>query len=490
MVKYRDMRRVSVFLVFFFLCQFCSLSPISRDSNPAYITNNYYPAFGFSISEKSKKLTELPLNNWSLEGRYYKPSRLGYATLHSSTFSQHDINYRLIKAKRKSAFISYGGGVGAGYDYHNKKAQFEFEPGVIYRYTGNWHFGLYDRLTVGLDKSNNLHIENKLCGQGKLQFNQSHLLLLEMNSTPEVELIYSHTEGKISIDTGIGLRHNKYTPITGKIAIAYKLGKEQLEVSGSKKSFFDKSVSYDHFFGEYTPPISYAETFFPLKKPYLNRHGIVIQQAVDTLPRINYEKVVKRGDTLSKISRSLPPEVEELYKNDPNKIALYNGIKPSSPLKQGQVIRVPIKTPKIQRDYHLPLNVQNYVGTLLDSIELSNTIETRVIGGLWAYRLSHSHSVSNFIPFRADIDNLPLLNIQSLLEIESGSYKAAIRKLRFAIVIDEDSPVLHHNLGTALYLDKQYEEAKFHLHKAIELSEMYDAHLDFELAKEILRELK
>ena len=121
---------------------------------------------------------------------------------------------------------------------------------------------------------------------------------------------------------------------------------------------------------------------------------------------------------------------------------------------------------------------------------MSNTIETRVIGGLWAYRLNQAHSISSFIPFLADIGNPSLLNIQSMLEMESGSYKAAIRKLRFASVIDEDSPVLHHNLGIALYLDKQYEEAKLHLHKAIELSEMYNAHLDFELAKEVLRELK
>ncbi|MFA5498573.1 MAG: LysM peptidoglycan-binding domain-containing protein [Candidatus Cloacimonadia bacterium] len=461
--------------------------------NPAEITEEHYPFYELYLANHSENLTTLSKEDWAFGAAIYKPHRAKWSTYQQLNYSHKDYasSYKILKGRRINANYSVANAIGIRYGIENRQFEVSIEPGFVYRYNGNWHFGLSNRLELKSEEWSDLRLNNELSGLIHLKLNPLSKIVFRVNTFPKAEVIYQHKQGRIGVELGLGVAFDESkTAYLGRLGLAYSFKSKELGLSTLKEEGYSRKLYLSEQYGDYTPPLVFSETLFPFKKEYQGRYGLALEPVVEQMPDADYRLTVKRGDNLTRISRQLPIEVEDRFHNNPLLIAQYNKLSSPSLISPGQVLNLPVKMTQKPTEVFISTEIKQSIQQALSILEMTDLIEAKVNQSLWTYKLYGAKSFAESMPIKADIGNLSLLNTQALIEINERNPKVAIRKLRFALSVDDQSAITHTNIGVAYYLNNNRKEAKYHLQKGVELNKEYGLNLDLTLSNKILQRLK
>ncbi|MCD4828286.1 MAG: LysM peptidoglycan-binding domain-containing protein [Candidatus Cloacimonetes bacterium] len=224
----------------------------------------------------------------------------------------------------------------------------------------------------------------------------------------------------------------------------------------------------DVSFGRYRPPVRLPVQAFTVIRNQRRRHGLVVVPALGAFEPSEVRIVVKRGDNLTHIARNLPPGALPEYRGNVRAIADYNGIDDPSLIQVGQVIRVPSRK-LVEAISAPPDSTRLLVERLLDATHATDIAETAVNRAVWRHKLNGAVAMESALPVHGGAANSWLLNARALADIHRLRYETAVRQLRWAVELAPGQPVLHANLGAALFWSDQPEEAALHLRRAIDL---------------------
>ncbi len=447
--------------------------------NPADISAYYYSQYGVYLGYQSNSIYTWNENTGSINLHYLLAARNSPVLYNELSYhnTAKTFTYSGTIAKRYSAKIIGGIEIQGGYSAAQRDTQIAVKPGIIYRKTGNFHYGIENKTRVLFsDETKIINIASALL---RVNLNGNHSFIFELNQDSDFFISYSNLSNpsfklklgihdfiKNSRDHSLGLQVN------------FQVNRHRLTTAVRKTNEYEYNIGFSSRVGSYKPPVSFPLALFPVVKTLNIKHALGIKQMADRLPEQDIVIKVKRGDNLTKISRSLPVDSDSYYNNNVSAIALYNNINTSSVLRIGQELRIPAKSIKTIREFTLSDKDKSIVEQVTAYSKTSELTELILISSLWNRQLSVNGGLHSMLPVRAEIENSFLLNTQSIAEIENRNYKGAIRKLKFALMIDESCPVINANLALALYLDNQQGEAVKYYLRSKELAKNYNLNFD------------
>lgn len=448
-------------------------SPLGVD-NPAELAGYFYSwqggEIGFSLPDNRFRASP------KLDFRLYRyiPAREGFNLLAGGGYQ--GLNRKPFIAaglsKRYSA-LYYGGTVAeTGFDFKSNTYHLNNTTSMIYKQTGNLDYSLSN--TVETAFGGGVHLKNRLTGAAGFNLDRENRFVVSLDTSPGIGFTWRGR--RENLNAGISLDIERVFSSRNQVNLAVSIGftnrnNRWLSKMSSGKNY-RQSFSYEMRYGDYSPPITYSPTIFPLAKEKSLHYGLSLMKMIDYLPTSDIVITVRRGDYLNRISRNLPDTADESFRNNVTAIARYNDIRPPYTIHPGQRIKIPPKITSSERMITPCIDEldSSRIQEAIFAARTSDLIETRLNAALWAHIIDSEEDMMALLPVRADIENKYLLNTQALAEIELRNPKKAVRKLRFAITINPRCPVLNTNLAIAYILDNDLENAQHFLQEAIDLS--------------------
>lgn len=423
----------------------------------------------------------------------YRPSREGYNIIRQAGYEGvDDYLYISLAASKRYSPLYYGGGTAeTGYSFRKERFYLKGDASFLYKKTGNIDYSVNNKLSLAY--GNRLSARNVITLISGINTNRENRFTAYINTRPDIGLswrrVFGNYQTKLSLETDRIITSRRGFNLN--IELGKSLDNRKIATVTTTGRHFSQSFSYRVKYGDYTPPLTYAPTIFPVTGESHFGYSLSLMKMIDNVPEADIVITVRRGDNLNLISRRLPAEADDSYRRNINAIALYNNIRPPYVIHPGQQIRVPPKVlPGKHRD--LPALSERDTERVKEAISLLRTsdyMEIRLNAALWAYIIGGQSEKNAILPVRADVGNKFLLNTQSLAEMELRKPKSAIRKLTFALAIDPHCPVLTTNLAVAYYLDNKPQLARQYLIEAKELAETHSLDTSFHemFLKEMLR---
>lgn len=434
-------------------------NPLNR-INPAEYAGQFYRYFHFRYQSNyyNKNTEDFELGSglfWPTQRYVNSYLDVSYESSQSKTFKG-----LVAIAKRHSAKLYSGISLGYERDFSQKLSCYNTELGLIFKPSGNFYFNF--KQFIQLSHKNSLSEDNY--SEISLTYKPNINLKFDFGvlSTSEAfgEIFCSFRKLNVYVGTGMDfsdrMDYNNFSPY---LKIGYELFSTRLNTGIQKRKEYTAFYSsFKYSFPQFYPPIQISPERYPIINKDYEKSGLVLLPKIQELKQRDHIITVEKGDNLIQISRSLPSNALENYKNNVIAICEYNDIKNPQMIKVGQTIKIPIKEIDHGKNKE-SLHNQALTEKLLNKIYTANFIEIMVNKATWFNKIKPSTNLLTILPNRGGVDNFSLLNIKAINKLKNGDYDKAAKLLKWAIKIKPDSDILKRNLAVALFMKGNKKKA-------------------------------
>ncbi len=437
------------------------------DDNPAFNSEIYKKTIGF-------RLVNSDYDTFEQLGRvsYLHPSRLYGNTKFLAEMQKAD-DFDLYTAgiswgKRINPVFHLGTGLELSRNIDDKINTISFLPGIQIKFTGNLRYSGY-LCFQKLDNDQKTYVNSTLSYYLNPNLRTSLSYDVDEKYRAEIDLIKSIG---ISLFAQSNLKNNLKDNLTAGLTFSLNLANSLVKLEGAvvndpEDKQYRQSAEYIYSFGKYTPPIVYEAPLYPVSGNALNKYGLMIDQQLSETTQKDVVIVVKPGDNLTQISRNLPINALDHYKDNVAAISEYNDITDPSRIKVGQKIKIPVKVPSAS-DITVSDEDKSEVDELLNTLLTTNLAEIKITQAYWNLQLKDINAMKKHTP--GNILNTPgMLNIKAIEAVAENNLDEADRLLKQAILIDSTSHIYLFNKAVIDFQTGKYQESYDNLVNSIEL---------------------
>ncbi len=437
------------------------------DDNPAFNSEIYNKTIGL-------RLVNSEYDTFEQSGRviYLHPSRLYGNTKFLAEMQKAD-DFDLYTAgiswgKRINPVFHLGAGLELSRNIDDKTNIISLLPGIQIKFTGNLRYSGYLYLQKH-DSDQKTYVNSNLSYYLNPDLRTS--LSYDVEEKLRVDIDFIKNIG-ISLFAQSDLKNNLKDNLTAGLTISLNLENSLIKLEGSvlkdpEEKQYRQSAEYIYSFGKYTPPIVFAAPLYPVSGNALNKYGLVIDQQLSETTQKNVVIVVKPGDNLTQISRNLPVNALDHYKDNVAAISEYNNIADPSRIKVGQKIKIPVKVPSAS-DITVSEKDKANVDELLNTLLTTNLAELKITQAYWNLQLKDINAMKKHTPGNT-LNTPSMLNIKAIEAVAENNLDKADRLLTQAIKIDSTSHIYMFNKAVIDFQSGNYQKSYDTFINSIEL---------------------
>lgn len=442
--------------------------------NPAHLANRYYSYVGV---KKETFLIDDYHDIYTFEFFLFNATRKSLPGFFSikSTKEPDDLLIFLSTSvpRRINDYFYSGVKAGFGWSFETGDLEVGLRPGLVFKPFNRYEVGFYS--DVMLIKRDEFDYETEQMAELKFYFSNiiHNKAAIDSEKNLSYELSFSNNRNWLfflrfedilknehrSISAGINFRLKNFFSLN-TYSRDFEL-KEELQHFNSRLS--NLFILQDDIF---SPPLDYTSPYYFIRKRSYSDYGLALKDLVRENKVVELEIVVQPDDNLTRISRNLPENALEEYKNNVQAIASYNNIKNVSIIRAGQVLKIPAYSKVFYSGLEIEDDKEQLISELLELTASSRYLETRVNSAYWRMKTNGLDAALFCVPLSSEVENIFLLNLQAVIFANQFKLDRAYHHLKWAWRIDSESAATNANLGLLYYLKQDNKKAAEFLNKS------------------------